>query len=238
MYYTTRQRGDGFGGIFQNVIFDALYAHDHGHIYVYTPQNKMEHNYTNDPDFNDRLFKFLNLQSIFPKPDHMHINEYSYGDVYPYVEQHLDRLYTSSVMKSIKDAFYENKYSPYDVNKFHVAVHIRRPNPHDSRVDGTDTPNSYYIRHMEHIKKTYTGEKPLEFHIYSQGNLDMFNDFRQFNPIFHINDSLEDTFLGFVYADILVISRSSMSYSAALITNGIVYYNPFWHPPLKHWHTI
>lgn len=34
-------------------------------------------------------------------------------------------------------------------------------------------------------------------------------------------------------ADILIISPSSLSYVAALISDGEIYYKPFWHKPRK-----
>jgi hypothetical protein len=241
MFYTTRQRGDGFGGIFQNVIFDALFASVHGHTYVYTPQHKIEHNYTNDPTFNERLFKFLNLEQLFPKPlTDERIYEYDYGSVYPFVEQNIDKLYELPIMKSIQDAFFQNKISPYDSTMFNVAVHIRRPNTHDMGLAGerANTLNSVYINTMKKIQQTYKGDKKIQFHIYSQSAFDGYEEFSDFNTQFHIDTSLEHTLLGLMYADTLVLSRSSLSYVSAFITKGEVYYIPFWHPPLKHWHTI
>jgi hypothetical protein len=38
-----------------------------------------------------------------------------------------------------------------------------------------------------------------------------------------------------VLADILVTGASSFSYTAGLLSEGIVYYIPFWHAPLPHW---
>ena len=47
MYYTTRKRDDGFGAIFQNIIFDILYAEYHNYKYVFTPILSIDHNYNN-----------------------------------------------------------------------------------------------------------------------------------------------------------------------------------------------
>ena len=51
----------------------------------------------------------------------------------------------------------------------------------------------------------------------------------------HLNDDVDNSFIGMVAADILVTSPSSLSYVAALISDGEIWYKPFWHPPLKHW---
>ena len=63
------------------------------------------------------------------------------------------------------------------------------------------------------------------------------NSMRQ-DIILHLNESVEDTFTAMVLADILVTSRSSFSYTAAILSEGIVYYMPFWHPPLPGWISV
>ena len=75
----------------------------------------------------------------------------------------------------------------------------------------------------------------LKFHIYSQGILDSFKCFESDDTVLHINEDLFSTYTGLVAGNILVTSASSLSYSAALISDGIIYYLPFWHPPLNNW---
>ena len=53
--------------------------------------------------------------------------------------------------------------------------------------------------------------------------------------IFHLNEDIGKTFTGLVSADILVISPSSFSYTAALISDGEIYYKKFWHKPKSNW---
>ena len=239
MYVTTKQRGDGFGAILQNMIFDILYATVHNYTYIYTIQDNMEHNYTNEPTYINRLFKFINFENLFPKPplnETIHICPLEV--VYPFVEHNLDILCEMPVMKLLKDTFIENKVSPYDNSKHHIAIHIRRPNIHDSRIYGSDTPNATYINIMKRIRDEYNGYKPIQFHIYSQGSFNGQSEFENFNPIFHIDTSIEDTFLGLVFADTLLTCQSSFSYIAGILTNNDVYYMNFWHPPRKHWKTV
>jgi hypothetical protein len=38
-----------------------------------------------------------------------------------------------------------------------------------------------------------------------------------------------------IEADILIMSKSSFSYVAALVSDGIKLYEPFWHSPLSAW---
>src|SRR6185437_13235488 len=51
----------------------------------------------------------------------------------------------------------------------------------------------------------------------------------------YINTDPIETMKGMATADALIISRSSFSYFAALFSNGMVIYFPFWHQPLKDW---
>ena len=84
----------------------------------------------------------------------------------------------------------------------------------------------------------YSFNRPV-FHIYSQGDEeDLWDAFKEDDIVLHINESVEDTFTSMVLADVLVTSRSSFSYTAALLSEGEVYYIPFWHPPLPHWKVI
>jgi hypothetical protein len=41
-----------------------------------------------------------------------------------------------------------------------------------------------------------------------------------------------------VNADYMLMAKSSMSYVAAVLSRGIVFYEPFWHPPLGSWKQI
>ena len=73
------------------------------------------------------------------------------------------------------------------------------------------------------------------FHIYSQGEDKNFEVFKANDTIFHINEDIYSTFISMVVADILVTSASSLSYIAALISDGEIYYKKFWHNPRKEW---
>ena len=111
-------------------------------------------------------------------------------------------------------------------------MHVRRPNEEDDRVEGTNTPNEIYLRIIDHLRKTYELQHPL-FHIYSQGEESSFKEvFNMSDIVLHLNKPIEVTFPSFVFADILVTSQSSFSYAAALISDHLIYYMPFWHPPL------
>ena len=85
--------------------------------------------------------------------------------------------------------------------------------------------------------RTKYPEKEIIFHIYSQNNISDYNNFidNKNDLCFHLNEDIADTFTGLVSADALVTSGSSFSYIAAILSDGEIYYKPFWHPPAKHW---
>ena len=138
-------------------------------------------------------------------------------------------------MKFIKDCFWKNKEKDVFKNgKINIALHIRRPNNNDNRTGGTDTPDIYYLDIMKKIRNKYK-EKELLFHIYSQGNINNFKLYENNDTIFHLNEDIENTFIEMVAADVLVISASSFSYVAALLSDGEIWYKQFWHGPRKNW---
>ena len=53
--------------------------------------------------------------------------------------------------------------------------------------------------------------------------------------IFHLDEDICKTFTELVAADILLTSPSSLSYVAALISDGEIYYKQFWHKPRSNW---
>ena len=138
-------------------------------------------------------------------------------------------------MQTLKDMFWKNKERDFFKNgKFNVALHVRRPNKNDNRLAGTETLDHYYTEKIDHILRTNTDED-IVFHLYSQGNEEMFDMYKKYNPVFHLNENLLPTFTGMVAADVLVISASSMSFAAGLLSDGTVYYHPFWHKPVDTW---
>ena len=131
--------------------------------------------------------------------------------------------------KKIKNLFHENKTKPS--NKV-ASIHIRRPNINDIGDYGYYG-DDYYLRVIDDIRKKYNDIEKIK--IYSQGELENFSKFVGDDIEFHLNEPIEDTFSDLVFSDILVTSKSSFSYCAGLLCDGIVYYLPFWHKPKNSW---
>ncbi len=239
---TNPQQSDGFGSQFQTIIAAVVYAELHHKKYVYTPFEVMEHNYNNDPDFIVKKEELINFIPNFDVIDQSESKDYSINSKINYkafFDANVAQCAKSLSLQKIKKIFRANKnMSTYFNNDYvHIAIHVRRPNAHDNRVLGADTPNTIFGDIINRLRVVYAGKNPL-FHLYSQGRSEDFTLFHASDILLHLNESVEETFQAMVFADVLVISASSFSYTAALLSEGVVYYIPFWHSPLPHWISV
>lgn len=255
-YVSTQPRLDGFGAQFQNIIFDILFTHAMTPAVQYVfPSNvtrmKFEHNYGNDPTFSDRLIRLMNLNTHYnfkttataatdtattTATTTVKRSVIFYNGVknYAFCETNLTRLLETTGFKSMQQLFFEGKSTPHDAEFYNVAVHVRKYSASDMRIHRRmNEPTSYYVNVMRFITAGYKGTKPIRFHIYSQGNVVEFAAFAE--VVMHLDESVEDTFNGLVFADALVTSASSFSYVAAILTHGTVFYKKFWHKPSMKW---
>jgi hypothetical protein len=199
----------------------------------------MEHNYDNDVDFLAKKEWLINFIDNFEINTDMRFAQSLGGRLihYEFFEANLALCAESQSLKKIKEVFRANKdrRNYFYNNNLNIAVHVRRPNQHDNRTDGPDVPDRVYIRAIELLRRNYSTQNPL-FHIYSQGDIKNFKgSYAAADVVFHLNESIEDTFSSLVLADVLVTSASSFSYIAGILSEGAVYYIPFWHPPLPSW---
>ena len=230
---TNPQQFDGFGSQFQAIIASVIYAELRNKKFVYTPFQKMEHNYNGDPDFLTKKEELINFIGNFElNKDGVISDIYFKG----FFDEHVAECANSQALKKIKKIFRANKKidNYFNNNNLNIAIHLRRPNLHDNRITGADTPDYVFLNIINFLRLIYSSQNPL-IHIYSQGDVENFKTFTAPDIVLHLNEELEDTFLAMVVADVLVVAPSSFSYTAGLLSDGTVYYIPFWHKPLPHW---
>ena len=151
----------------------------------------------------------------------------------------MEKYHNNSTLTKLKSFFFQNKKNPFDSEHIHIAVHVRRPSKFDDRIDGSNVPIGYFVECMMKVVEIFkNANKPYLFHIYSLGKPEDFSEFSKFPCKYHFEDDTFTSFIGMAYAHILIMSPSSYSYTAGLLSNGIVMYKPFWHPPLKHWFVL
>lgn len=131
----------------------------------------------------------------------------------------------------------------YSKNNFNIAIHVRRG---DIMADPTNPnllmrylSNDYFEKVLKQVVENISSKKPIHIYFFSQGKAEDYPEFAQY-PNLHwcLDMNAQDSFLHFVYADLLITSKSSFSYKPALLNNGIkVCPKNFWHgyPDSKDW---
>ena len=178
MYCATISRDDGFGGQFQGFIWAIVIYETANNIYVHIPITNVAHNYNNDPYFINNIEELMNIKNNYicinslSHEQKLTLNKYENYYLRKTFDSNVDYYLQSSSFKNLKTNFWKNKEKDFfKNNKINVAIHVRRPNPHDNRIEGTNTPDSYYLNIINIIRTKYkNNNKCLLFHIYSQGN--------------------------------------------------------------------
>jgi hypothetical protein len=76
---------------------------------------------------------------------------------------------------------------------------------------------------------------PIKVNVFSEGSPEKFRCYVDAGCDVHISTDPFETFHNLVCSDILVSAKSSFSYVAAILSTGIVIYEPFWHKPMSAW---
>ena len=241
MYFTSKERVDGFGAQFQTFIYMIYYAAVNNGEYIHVPIKTMDHNYLNDPLYISsleefmcvKMFKCINDTNITTK----HIQYISFNESRILFESSIDDAMVHISFILYKYAFWRSipltQY--YNNNKFNIAIHIRRGDVQATNEESFRyTSNDFYLGKIRMLTETYKN-KDILFHIYSEGCADEFACFKMDNCILHLNEDVKFTFIGLITADVLIQAKSSFSYVAGLLSHGIVYYIPFWHIPSSSW---
>lgn len=139
-----------------------------------------------------------------------------------------------------------NWRTPYKIN---VSVHVRRRNAEDMSNPTVHDPNGaayksryrdseFFIQTCRAIENILGPDK-LHFNIFSQGETKDFSDFQTLkNTTLFLNKDVCETFHNVVLGDLLVLSPSSFSFKAGMISKGLkIAAEPWWHyiPDNQEW---
>ncbi len=123
----------------------------------------------------------------------------------------------------------------YSEDNFNIAIHVRRG---DIMVDQSNSnltmrylSNDYFEKVLTQVVENVQTSKPVHIYFFSQGSPEDYPEFSKF-PNLHwcLTMNAMDTFLHFVFADLLITSKSSFSYKPALLNRGKkVCPRNFWH---------
>jgi hypothetical protein len=259
-FITCSGKTDGAGAQAIAIMSTILFARDLGLTYVHTPFSQIEHNENNDGDWESKWEKFLNLGKgeIFiddvvgksgievidltelSKLDlHKHSTLYTVSQCHKYANLFPNRY--STLIDIFREKYFASDKVLYNMNtpsqKINVAVHVRRGDVSHSGLNSIRYTDNEFISKIIRQIVANLSRLGLDFcvNIYSQGRKEDFGELQNLNVNFHLERCIFTTFNSLVNADILVMSKSTLSYTAALLSEGIKIYEPFYHKPLKNW---
>lgn len=260
---TCSGKTDGMGAQALAIYSAMLYAHIFKLEYYHTPIKSVEHNYDNDPNFTKKiedffsfskdehlisestskctiidldnftfktfrlilLYLFTNNSIFILKKSHFH----------NYTNKHVDRYNT--IKSYLKTKYYTTfKVNNYKANSsvVNIVIHIRRGDV--GMNDKARYTNNQEIKDKILYCKSYLEAQNMnpDFKILSQGNEDDFIELKEIASI-HLNGNIFEDFNEMVQADILFTAKSAMSYTAALLSDGKIVYERFYHKKLASW---
>ena len=152
------------------------------------------------------------------------------------------------VIEYIRKKFYsapsrKNDRLTYSPDNFNIAIHVRRgdimTDPNNPNLTMRYLSNDYFEKVLKQVVDNINVNKPIHIYFFSQGKPEDYPEFAGY-PNLHwcLEMGAQDSFLHFVYADLLITSKSSFSYKPALLSYGIkVCPRDFWHgyPQGKDW---
>ena len=235
-YISVVEKNDGFGAQLKRRMSAIAFAMVHNKIYVHLPFVELQHNYDKNPNYHNIMESFANIGFEFPRRDTLkEAAVYEREDYCYYTDKNIDQYYNENVLSLFRKNYYsapKNTIAYFNKQFVNVAVHIRRGDALDSGQGGMWNCNEHYLAVMDKIRKT---NPRARFHIYSEGDPKQFMEFCSHDVEFHLNEDIRETFHALVSADILITSQSTFSYTAALLSKGVIYYTKCWNPKLAHW---
>jgi hypothetical protein len=229
IYITNKCYGDNFGSQYHYLIAILLTCYASGYEFIYNKLTQIENN---DLDYIERMENLMNLRPHFTPFGDESLNN-AFITIYDMTVKHvmnsnIDYYAKDTHLLKIKEMFWANKdrTNVFDNNgKTNVAVHISNATPIDS------------IQRLRDEYNILSENGNLIFHIYSDDStsMDLFQSYIADDIIIHMNEDIESIFISMVAADMLITSNSYLSYTAALLSDGIIYYHSNENPPRNAW---
>jgi hypothetical protein len=124
------------------------------------------------------------------------------------------------------------------LSQIKIAVHLRRGDVAAiGKYANRYTSSESTIEFLRVICKKYN-PGPVKITIFSQEVCDKLASIDFAECSFDVTSSPTEALRSMIASDVLLMSKSSMSYVAAIFCKGDVYYQKFSHPPMKSWITI
>ena len=244
-YLTVKGRSDGFGGQLHGQLSCLLMTKMIPNLtYAHTPMETLEH--IKSPADWDRVRQievFTNVGydeiPISQVPDDEVVENRAYCHEYTEGNLQLYELFKGELLRKFaankRMVKIGRKVTGHGGFPVEVHVHIRRGDIDASsgRYISVDT----YHDMLSGIKKGLdVHDISMDVHVHSEGSEDDFAKLvERFDAVLHLNEDVLQTWYAQISAHVLVLSRSSLSYTAGLYNQGIVVYSPFHHGALPTW---
>ena len=248
---------DGFGAVFQQILAAIGLAKQYNLIYLYDKKFMcIEHHIKTLDSFidTDSFFKKIPENIIFSDtPQNFNLDNFKENEValFNKLHAHVERYFGAELYEQAADKilpYLKKPKSHYSSEYINVAIHLRRGDiakVNSRYLSDRYIPIDYYLKCIKYIE-SLPSEKPYQFHVYTQPDQ---TDPAGLNKLIKENikiykdekDDVEQAFLDWwhlSYADILIQSKSSYSYTAGFFNKNLVYHIPFWHKPLKRWKNL
>lgn len=137
----------------------------------------------------------------------------------------------------LRDKFWQNK--PQRAQEpFTIALHVRRGDvaPDSKHSAPNYTPNATFLRTLDLIRNVVATRLPdTRVQLFSQGDPEAFADFVKAGCELRLDEPALDTHADLVTADVLITSKGAFSYTAGVLNEGIILYDPQKYRPLDDW---
>lgn len=262
IYITCEGSKDGGCSQILKRLSAIAFSHHFGFTYLHTPLSEVKHNVNNASDWSKQWEDFFNLDQHFAPANSQSrfrffekfnqflfhvlwrgVNEDQSFYKIRYAHGFTDRNPSAylAVKNKLQEGYRSSTRTPnliYNENVINIAIHARRGDVNaDEPVRFTHASRIHSTIEIVRNALTKTGLK-TEFYLFTASPDDDLIDLKS-SGIHVIHEmSIFDVLDHLIHSDIHITSKSSVSYVSAIIGDGIVLYEPFWHSSLPGWLNI
>ena len=217
---------DRFGSQYHAFMSGIAYAEFMGYTYVHTSIKALQ-----DSNNIDEMNNFIGIPETPLTKEQFYSKKMELYSKVVYESLTPSIYYTDKVLQKIRNYYYSSE-KPI-INNIDIAIHIRRGDVSLNIFTERFTSNEYYKKVIEFLKKEYPN---LSITIFSEGNIEDFEELKGENMFFKLNTCIKETFHSLVKAKVLVMAKSCFSYAAALLNENEIYYQDyFFSKALSNW---
>lgn len=175
--------------------------------------------------YKDIVSNFFSLRNFIVEIPHSH----------NFCDNHMDSY--EKIIPEFKHAYRGDlKLNHQNLHYISIAAHIRRGDVSKSKNSIRYTSDEAIISRLIEIQRIcHSINLQTKITIYSEGHSSDFKVFLSHNFELALNETPLDTLHDLMTADVLLLAKSSFSYIAGLLSDGIVLYDDHWRQKKESW---